>query len=145
MQTRRSFLAALAACTAAALAWRHPAARASQPTVEIIALPHWPVRDALKPVRSYLARLKGRVRVIELDAESPEGEARLRALGLKGHIPILLVIDGSYRFKRPDGSPVELKDFPAKTANPAGLNGTWTVADFESLLDARLGMPGKQP
>jgi hypothetical protein len=145
MHTRRSFLAALAAGTVAALAWRHPVALAAQPTVEIIALPHWPVRDALKPVRSYLAKLKGRVRVIELDAESPEGEKRLRALGLKGHIPILLLIDGSYRFKRGDGSAVELKDFPAKAANPLGLNGTWTVADFEALVAARLSQGGKQP
>ena len=143
MLTRRTFLAALAATTTAVLAGSPPIALAAPPTVEIIALPHWPVRNALKPVRSYLAALHGRVRIIELDAESPKGERRLSALGLKGHIPILLVINGNYQFKRADGSPVTLKDFPAKTVDPTGVNGTWTVDDFKALVDARLGKPGQ--
>lgn len=143
MLTRRSFLAALAAGSAAALAGSPSIARTAPPTVEIIALPHWPVRNALKPVRSYLAGLHGRVRVVELNAESSKGERRLSALGLKGHIPILLVIDGMYQFKRADGSAVTLKDFPAKAVDPSGVNGTWTVDDFKTLVAARLGKSGQ--
>ncbi len=145
MQTRRTFLTALAAGAAGACIWRPLAALASVPTVEIISLSHWPVRSALKTVRTFLGKLDGRVKVVELDAESPEGEKRIGALGLKGHIPILLVIDGSYRFKRPDGSAVEFKDFPAKAANPAGLNGQWTEADLEAVVNAHMGKQGKQP
>lgn len=145
MQTRRAFLAALAAAAAAALLWQPAATLAAQPTVEIIALSHWPVRNALKPARAFLDKLAGRVRVVELDAESPAGEKRTGALGLKGHIPILIVIDGSYRFKRQDGSAVEFKDFPAKAANPLGLNGTWSEADFEAVVNAQLGKQGTRP
>jgi hypothetical protein len=111
--------------------------------VEIIALPHWPVQDALKPVRAFLATATGRVKVVELDAESPEGENRISALGLKGHIPILLLINGSDRFKRADGTLVEFKDFPAKAGNPLGLNGSWTVVDFQTAVKAALGEPKK--
>lgn len=143
MQTRRAFLAALGAGVAATLVWRPADALAAPPTVEIIALSHWPVQNALKPVRAFLGKLDGRVRVVELDAESPAGEKRIAALGLKGHIPIVLVIDGSYRFKRQDGSSVEFKDFPAKALNPLGLNGKWTEADFEAQVNARLGKEGK--
>jgi hypothetical protein len=119
------------------------AAAAAQPTVEIIALPHWPVQDALKPVRAFLATVTGRVKVVELDAESPEGEKRIGAVGLKGHIPILLLINGSYRFNRSDGTVVDFKDFPAKAGNPLGLNGSWTVADFQTAVKAALGEPKK--
>lgn len=113
---------------------------ADQPVnVEIIALSHWPVQDALKPVRAFLGSLGSRVKVTELDAESPEGEKRLAALGLKGHIPMLLLVDGSDHYKRADGQAVEFKDFPAKESNPLGLNGTWTVDDFKAAVSAALG------
>ena len=139
MLTRRSFVLAIPLFAASASFARALAADAAQPTVEIVALPHWPVQDALKPVREFLATTNGRVKVVELDAESPEGETRLSVLGLKGHIPILLVINGSYRFKRSDGTLVEFRDFPAKAGNPLGLNGSWTVADFKAAVKAALG------
>ena len=142
MATRRNILAALALSAAIAVLAGVPA-RAAQPTVEIIALSHWPVRDALKPVRDFLGTVSGRVKIIELDAESPAGEKRVKAVGLKGHVPILLLINGNDLFKRADGTAVEFKDFPAKANNPLGLNGTWTVADFETAIKAALGTAGK--
>lgn len=145
MRTRRILLTTLAACAAVAFLWPPGVVKAAAPTVEIIALHHSPVQNALKPVRSYLGKLGARVRVVELDAGSPVGEKRIGALGLKGHVPILLVIDGSYRFKRSDGSAVEFKDFPSKAANPLGLNGTWTEADLEAAVDAQLAKQEKRP
>jgi hypothetical protein len=139
MATRRSVAVALAAIAAIALSTEPVAAGAAQPTVEIIALPHSPVQSALKPVRDYLGTLGARVKVVELDAESPAGGKRIGSAGLKGHVPILLLINGSDRYKRADGTAVEFKDFPAKADNPLGLNGSWTVADFESAVNAALG------
>ncbi len=143
--SRRYFLAALRRSHGIGDPGRIVSRLCRQPTVEIIALSHWPVQDALKPARDFLGTLAGRVQVVELDAESPAGEKRIAALGLKGHIPILLLINGSDRFKRPDGTEVEFKDFPAKANNPLGLNGTWTEADFEAAVNAALGEPAKQP
>lgn len=142
MATRRNVLAALAVSAAIAALAGVPA-WAAQPTVEIIALSHWPVRDALKLVRDFLGTVSGRVKIIELDAESPAGEKRVKAVGLKGHVPILLLINGNDLFKRADGTAVEFKDFPAKANNPLGLNGTWTVADFETAIKAALGSAEK--
>ena len=144
MDTRRKFVAALAASAAAAVILMPAPAVAAPPTIEVIALRHSPVQDALKPVREYLGGLGGRVRVVELNADSPEGAKRIGAVGLKGHIPILLLVNGSDRFKRTDGTAVEFKDFPARADNPLGLNGTWTVADFHAAVDAALGAGGKQ-
>ncbi|HTO66884.1 MAG TPA: hypothetical protein VMM15_37180 [Bradyrhizobium sp.] len=144
MDKLRKFFATLAASAAAAVILMPALALAAPPTIEVIALGHSPVQDALKPVRDYLGGLDGRVRVVELNAESPEGARRVGAVGLKGHIPILLLIDGSYRFKRTDGTAVEFKDFPAKANIPLGLNGSWTVADFRTAVDTALGAGGKQ-
>jgi|PersoiStandDraft_1058852.scaffolds.fasta_scaffold01588_9 ABC-type glycerol-3-phosphate transport system substrate-binding protein len=142
MAKPRRFFLTFALCAALAAVAGFPAS-AAQPTVEIIALSHSPVRDALKPVRDFLGTIIGQVKVVELNSDSPEGEKRIAAVGLKGHVPILLLINGSHRFKRADGTVVEFKDFPAKANNPLGLNGTWTVADFETAIKAALGTAGK--
>ena len=112
---------------------------AAQPVVEVLAMAHWPVRNALKPVRDFLATYQGRVRVVDMDIESPEGEKRLKSIGLKGHIPIVLLIDGKKSFKRADGKTVDFVDFPVAADNPMNLNGSWSVADFEAALRASLG------
>jgi|SRR5664279_4138407 len=136
MRTRRQFVHTLGAATVALFA---PVAFAAQPSVEVIALGHWPVQNALMPVREVLARYAGKIRIVELDAESPEGEKRLKAVGLKGHIPIALLIDGKKTFKLADGKTVEFVNFPAAAGNPMGQNGAWTVAQFEAALRAALG------
>ncbi|MFD2181729.1 hypothetical protein [Rhodoplanes azumiensis] len=135
MPTRRT---ALALIVAAAAVHVRPVL-AAQPVVEILAMGHWPVRKALEPVREVLARYAGRIRVVEMDIEAPDGEKRLKAVGLKGHIPIVVLIDGGKAFKRPDGRTVEFVNFPAAAGNPMGMNGQWSAADLEAALRAALG------
>ena len=50
-------------------------ATAAQPVVQVLAMGHWPVQNALKPVRDLLAKYQGRVRVTETDIEGPEALA----------------------------------------------------------------------
>ena len=137
MDTRRYLILLFA--SVAAVWTLQAAAAAGPPTVEIIALSHSPVKTALKPARDFLATLGAAVKVVEIEAESPLGEKRIRAVGLKGHVPIVLLVNGSYRFKRADGTAVDFTNFPAKADNPFGLNGTWAVADFEAAVKAALG------
>jgi ABC-type glycerol-3-phosphate transport system substrate-binding protein len=136
MITRREVLMLIAA---AGVAGSGRAALAAQPTVEVLAMAHWPVQRALKPVRDLLTKYQGRVRVTEIDIESAEGVKRLKAVGLKGHIPIVLLIDGNKSFKRADGKSVDFVEFPVAANNPMNLNGTWSIADFEAALRATLG------
>ena len=138
MLTRRNILA-LSVAVVALTVTKSFDAYGAQPTIEIIALGHYPVRDALKPVRDFLGTLGSEIKVVEIDAGSEAGEKRIKDIGLKGHVPIVLLINGSDKFKRTDGSQVEFKDFPAKANNPLGLNGTWSVADFEAAVNAVLG------
>jgi len=134
MITRRTALLA-----AAGLIVSGRSALAAQPVIEVLAMAHSPVQSALKPVRELLAKYQARLRVSEIDIESADGVKRLKAVGLKGHIPIVLLIDGKQSFKRADGKTVEFVNFPVAAGNPMNLNGTWSVADFEAALRASLG------
>jgi hypothetical protein len=133
---RRTVLIAIGA---AAIVLSAGQAMAAPPVVEVLAMSHSPVQTALKPVRDLLAKYQGRVRVTETDIESADGVKRLNAVGLKGHIPIVLLIDGNKGFKRADGKTVDFVNFPVAADNPLNMNGTWSVADFEAALRASLG------
>ena len=135
MNARRNFLAALA-ISALGLAASH--ALAAPPTVEILAMPHPPVRMALAPLREWLAAQGTKLKVVETDVESPQGEKRLAAVGLSGHVPIVILIDGKYRQQRKDGATLELVNFPALDGAPPGVRGKWTTADVQAVLSERM-------
>lgn len=135
MNARRKFLAALAA---SALTLAAGNALAAPPTVEIVAMAHPPVKMALAPLRNWLAAQGGKLKVVEVDVESPAGEKRLAAVGLDGHIPIVILIDGQYRQKGKDGTAMEFVNFPAIEGAPPGVRGKWTTADVQALLTERM-------
>jgi len=135
MNTRRSFLAAM---IASAFAIAAGSALAAPPTVEIVAMAHPPVKMALAPLRQWLAAQGGKLKLIEIDVESPQGEKRLAAVGLDGHVPIAILIDGQYRQKRKDGAALEFVNFPAIDGAPPGVRGKWTTADVQSVLTERM-------
>jgi ABC-type glycerol-3-phosphate transport system substrate-binding protein len=135
MNMRRNLLAALAA---SAVTLAAGSALAAPPTVEILAMAHPPVKMALAPLRNWLAAQGGKLKVVEVDVESPQGEKRLAAAGLDGHIPIVILIDGQYRQKRKDGTAMEFVNFPAIEGAPTGVRGKWTTADVQAVLGERM-------
>jgi hypothetical protein len=106
--------------------------------VEVIAFGHPPVQSALRPLRDWLARQGSKLRVAETDMESPEVARRLQAVGLQGHVPIVILIDGQYRHRRADGSTVEFVNIPAGPGTPSGVKGSWSTADVEAALQPLL-------
>ena len=131
---RRSLVARMAAWMALAPALHASTAWAAPPMVEIMAFAHPPVQAALKPLRDWLASQGGRVRVVEINIESPAAETRLQALGLKGHVPIVVLVNGQYRHTRRDGSSVELISFPSSKGAPAGMTGRWSIEDAQAVI-----------
>lgn len=113
-------------------------AMAAAPTVEIIAMPHPPVTMALAPLRAWLGNQGKKLTVVELDAESAKGVQRLEAVGLRGHIPIVILIDGRYRQKLKDGRQVDLVNFPNIDGAPPAVRGQWTTTDVQSVLAGRI-------
>jgi hypothetical protein len=127
----------LTASVVAATALGNGVAWAAQPVVEIIAYAHPPVQSAIKPLREWLATQGKKISVTEIDMESPDAEKRLAAIGLKGHIPIVVLVDGKYKHTRPDGSAMEFVSFPSGPGTPAGVKGGWSAEDVQALLKAR--------
>lgn len=118
--------------SAVALLCSMGAAWAAQPVVEIIAFAHPPVQSALKPLRDWLATQGKHARVVEIDMETPAGEKRAAAVGVTGHVPILILVDGKYAFARKDGAAIELKSFPAAP----NMKGSWTIDDAKAAISA---------
>ncbi len=133
-RTRRWLLSVI---TGGVLTLAATSASATQPVVEIIAYAHPPVQSALKPLRDWLATQNGRVRVNEIDMDSAAAVKRLDALGLKGHIPVVVVVNGSYRYKRKDGTSVEFVGFPSGPGTPAGVRGIWSAQDVQAAIATR--------
>lgn len=101
-------------------------------------MPHPPVRTALQGLRDWLAAQGGKVLVKEVDSESAEGAKRMQTAGLTGHIPVLILVDGSYKFKRKDGSAVEFVNFPNLPNTPAGARGAWLPEDVQVVIGERM-------
>lgn len=132
MNGRRNFLA-IALCSA--LTFGAGQSSAAPPlTVEILAMPHPPVRAALQPLRDWLAKQGSRIQVREVDIESPEGVRRMQAARLSGHVPVLIMINGQHNFRRQDGSQVAFVNFPNTPDTPAGARGEWTTTDVQSVM-----------
>ncbi len=128
-----SSLAVLSSALQASIAWAAP------PRVEIIGFAHPPVQAALKPLRDWLSSQGSRVSVVEIDMESPAAATRLKALGISGHVPIVVLVNGRYRYTRKDGSSVDLVGFPSGQAAPVGAKGGWSTGDAQAMVEG--GMP----
>jgi hypothetical protein len=85
MTNSRHFL--LAAASSAVL-FGAGQALAAPPTVEIVAMPHPPVKMALASLREWFAAQGGKLRVKEIDSESTEGAKRMQALAASGPPPM---------------------------------------------------------
>jgi len=133
-RTRRHLLGRAAAWLALVPAFHASTVWAAPPIVEIIAFAHPPVQTALQPLRDWLATQGNKVRVVEIDMESPAAEKRLQALGLKGHVPIVILVNGQYRHTRKDGTGVALVSFPSGNGSPAGVSGGWTIEDAQAII-----------
>ena len=132
--TRRRLLVRAGVCLAPGFALQASIAWAAPPLVEVIAFEHPPVQAALKPLREWLSSHGHRVRTVEVDMESPTAAKRLQALGIRGHVPIVVLINGQYKHTRKDGSSVELVGFPSGQTAPPGAKGGWSTEDAQTMV-----------
>jgi hypothetical protein len=137
-RSRRNAIARIGACLSFGMAFYAPNSWAAPPTVEIIAFAHPPVQAALKPLRDWLSSQGNSVRVVEIDMESPAADKRLKGLGLKGHLPIVVLINGQFKHTRKDGSSVELVSFPSAQQTAAGRKDGWSIEDAQAVVKALL-------
>ncbi len=105
--------------------------------VEIVALDHWPIQNALKQTRKLLESYGGQIKITEMDAESSAGKARLKKSGIKGHIPVVIFVDGKYRHKV-NGREVIFKYFPVDSESPMNIDGKWSAEDVKAVIEQKL-------
>jgi hypothetical protein len=110
-------------------------AQAATQTVDIIGYAHPPVLAAIKPLREWLVTQGGNVKVVETNLDSPQAAERLLALGLKGHVPLVVLVNGQYKHLTANGKAVEFVGLPALGSTPVpGAGGRWTVDDVKAVL-----------
>ncbi|MBC8259330.1 MAG: hypothetical protein H8E38_09960 [SAR324 cluster bacterium] len=111
---------------------------ASPVEVEIVALDHWPIRRALEPTLDMLKEFGDKISITQIDADSKEGKARLKSSGMKGHIPVVIFVNGEYTHTVNDHE-VVFKNFPVDSDSPMKIDGKWSAGNVKAVIEAILG------
>lgn len=127
-----SLVMALAACGANAGAPVVPVPSGTA-TVEIIYLNHPPVIPIIGQVDAVLKTYRDKVKVTKYDFDTPEGAAFAQKMGIMGHDPLAIFVNGSQSFKM-DGRTVTFNSFPQGGGTGMVPPGAWTVADLDAVL-----------
>ena len=73
-----------------------------------------------------------------LDADTKAGKARLKASGMKGHIPVVIFVDGEFKHSL-EGQEVIFENFPVASDSPMRLDGKWSAGDVKAVIEEILG------
>lgn len=111
---------------------------ASPVEVEIVALDHWPIRRALEQTLEMLKKFGDKVTLQQIDADTKAGKARLKASGMKGHIPVVIFVDGEFKHTL-EGQEVIFENFPVASDSPMRLDGKWSAGDVKAVIEEILG------
>ena len=107
-------------------------------TVDIVYLNHPPVLPILDEVAATLKPYGDRVKVTRYDFATPEGAAFAQKMGITGHDPLAIFVNGSQSFDL-DGRTVTFNSFPQGGGTGMVPDGAWTVADLDTVLKSILG------
>jgi len=111
---------------------------ASPVEVEIVALDHWPIRRALEQTLEMLKKFGDKVTLQQIDADTKDGKARLKTSGMKGHIPVVIFVDGEFKHTL-EGQEVIFENFPVASDSPMRLDGKWSAGDVKAVIEEILG------
>jgi uncharacterized protein YodC (DUF2158 family) len=112
-----------------------PAWSAATVTVEILYMNHGPLRATISDVKKLLDHYQGKVNARWFDVDQNEGKAFEKEKGIRGHVPLLLLINGKKEFVV-DGKTITFEGFPSGSGPFKEVEGNWSVADLQWLLDS---------
>ena len=107
-------------------------------TVDIIYLNHPPVLPILQEIDAVLNPYGDKVKVTRYDFDTTEGAAFAQKVGITGHDPLAIFVNGSQSFDL-DGRTVTFNSFPQGGSTGMVPDGAWTVADLDTVLKKILG------
>jgi len=114
----------------------------SKNVVEILYLPHPPVKAVMAQVDRVLADHRG-LDVRKVSFDDSNSQALIEKYKLTGHTPIAIFIDGRDQFNVA-GRQVLFRNFPKNNSFlPPGMRGNWDYKDLEAVLARRDAGSGK--
>lgn len=105
--------------------------------VEVVYLNHPPVRPIIDEINKVLASYGDKVNVSRYDFDTPEGEAFAKKMGITGHTPLAIFIEGSETFDL-GGRKVKFESFPQGGGTGMVPDGAWSMTDLDSVLKAKV-------
>jgi hypothetical protein len=107
--------------------------------VDILYLKHPPVLPILDEIDAALKPYGERVKVTRYDFDTPEGAAFAQKMGITGHDPLAIFVNGFQSFNL-SGRTVTFNSFP-QGGGAGGMvpNGDWSIADLGTVLKIILG------
>ena len=100
--------------------------------VDILFMNHGPMQPVIKSIKEILARHAQAATADWYDFETPPGRDFMRQKGLRGHIPLLIFLNGSPTWQI-KGRKVTFIGFP-DGYGPYQFRGQWSLEDLERLL-----------
>ncbi len=102
-------------------------------TVDILYLNHPPVLPVLDQVAALLKPYGDKVKVTRYDFDTTEGAAFAQKMGITGHDPLAIFVNGSQSFNL-DGRTVTFNSFPQGAGTGMVPDGEWTTNDLDAVL-----------
>ena len=115
------------------------AVHAAPVKVDILFMNHGPMQPVIKQIKEVLGRYPESVQAAWHDVETPEGGAFMKRMDIKGHIPLIIFVNGSTA-QDLDGKRISFTGFPSG-AGPFMFQGAWGMKDFDALLQSMTGKP----
>jgi len=101
--------------------------------VDILYLNHPPVLPVLDQVTAMLEPFGDKVKVTRYDFDTDEGAAFAKKVGITGHDPLAIFVNGSQTFNL-DSRIVTFNSFPQGAGTGMVPDGAWTIDDLVAVL-----------
>lgn len=101
--------------------------------VDVLYMNHGPLMDTLHKMKALFSGYGPKLVLSWHDFETPEGKRFMAIKGIKGHVPLMIWIDGKSKWMV-GGKPVEFSGFPTGSG-PAFFRGKWTLDDLKAALN----------
>ncbi len=106
-----------------------------QVNVDVLYMNHGPMQPILRELRILFPKYKDKLTLSWYDVESKEGIAFKAKRGIKGHVPMVIWIDGKFE-QVVNNSKIKFTGFPTG-AGPSFAQGKWTFDDLAAVLDRK--------
>ncbi len=101
--------------------------------IDVLYMNHGPLRPILRELDDLFTGYDDKIEVYEYDFYSEEGERFKTRKGIKGHIPLVIWIDGKSTLEV-NGNQVTFTGFPTGSG-PASFQGEWNMDILKEAID----------